>query len=368
MQRHYIEYQKLSYYKVLRQPGAFTVRNFFAFLILALCLIIRVQAADSGVITIYHHVAIDTPPSTSISPADFRKQLDYLRDNNFNVIALDVMLDAITSGSELPEKAVAITFDDGYISIHDTAFPMLKEYGFPFTLFLSTGPINSNLRGYMNWDQVKEMSDAGVIIANHLVEHPYMLTRLQGESDPDWIERLRLELMQAESDILAHTGQSHKYLAYPFGEYDKAIKEMVAAMGYLGLSQNSGAVNKSTDLLAITRFPLTSIYSDLKTAATKLESLAFNVSKLSPDTPVTNDHSPNVTLQFAPGKYNLDQINCFANSEAIPMQWLDREKGIVELVPTKTYNGRRWNYLCTAPLTGSNRYYWYSVLWIDPTV
>lgn len=352
----------------LRQRGAFTVRNIFACLVMALSSILNVQAGDSGVITIYHHVATDTPPSTSISPADFRKHLDYLRDNGFSVIALDVMLDAITSGSQLPDKAVAITFDDGYSSIYDTAFPMLKEYDFPFTLFLSTGPINNKQRGYMDWDQVKEMSDAGVIIANHLVEHPYMLTRHQGESDSDWIERLRRELLQAESEILEHTGQSHKYLAYPFGEYDTAIKDMVAEMGFIGLAQNSGAVNKSTDFLAIPRFPLASIYADLSTASTKLESLAFNVSKLSPDTPVTSDHSPNVTLQFAPGNYSLDQINCFANSEAIPMQWLDREKGIVELVPAKTYSGRRWNYLCTARLPGSNRYYWYSVLWIDPTV
>lgn len=324
------------------------------------------HAADSGVITIYHHVATDTPPSTSISPADFRLHLEYLRDNGFNVIPLDTMLDSITAGQELPEKAVAITFDDGYISIYDTAFPMLREFNFPFTLFLSTGPINNSQPGYINWEQIKEMSAAGVIIANHMVEHPYMLERIENESDQDWIERLRAELLQAENDIEIHTGQSHKYLAYPFGEFDKAIKQMVAEMGFIGLAQNSGAVNKSTDLLAIPRFPLASIYADLETARTKFEALAFNVQQLSPDTPVTSNHSPNVTLQFSSGNYNTAQINCFANSEAIPMQWLDPANGIVELRPTKTYDGRRWRYLCTAPAPGTNRYHWYSVQWIDP--
>lgn len=327
-----------------------------------------VHSADSGMIALYHHVATDTPPSTSISPTDFRAHLDYLRDNGFNVIALDTMLEAITAGRELPDKAVALTFDDGYISIYETAFPMLQEYGFPFTLFLSTGPINDSQRNYMNWEQVKEMADAGVIIANHMVDHPYMLDRGVDESEPEWIERLRQELLTAENDIQQHTGQSHKYLAYPYGEYNKAIKEMLAESGFIGLAQNSGAVNKSTDYLAIPRFPLASIYADLNTARTKFESLAFNVRQLSPDTPVTSNHSPRVTLQFAQGNYSKPQINCFADSEAIPMQWLDQEAGIVELVPTESYSGRRWRYICTAPAPGSSRYYWYSVQWIDPTI
>lgn len=344
------------------------MRAFFICLIATAFSSAPVQAADSGIITIYHHVATDTPPSTSISPADFRAHLEYLRTDGFSVIALDTMLDAITKGDELPDKAVAITFDDGYISIYDTAFPMLQEYGYPFTLFLSTGPINNAQHGYISWAQIREMSDAGVIIANHMVEHPYMLTRNANESDQEWIERLRLELLQAERDILEHTGQSHKYLAYPFGEFDKAIKDMLAEEGFIGLAQNSGAVNQSTDFLAIPRFPLASIYADLETARTKFESLAFNVRQLSPDTPVTSDHSPRVTLQFAPGNYHIAQINCFADSEAIPMQWLDRDNGIVELIPTKSYSGRRWRYLCTAPAPGTNRYHWHSVQWIDPAI
>jgi len=325
------------------------------------------HAADSGVITLYHHVATDTPPSTTISPADFRAHLDYLKTNQFNVIGLDLMLDSIQNGRELPDKAIAITFDDGYSSIYETAFPMLKKYGFPFTLFVSTGPINNNQRNYMTWEQISEMSDAGVLIANHMIEHPYMLERLAGESDSQWITRLRNELLQAEQEIEQHTGQSHKYLAYPYGEFDKAIKNMLAETGFIGLAQNSGAVNSHTDFLAIPRYPLASIYANLDTAITKLESLAFEVQQLEPDSPVTSSHSPQVTLQFSTTKHNIAQINCFADSKAIPMQWLDRDNGIVKLVPEAEYSGRRWRYICTAPVANTGRYYWYSVQWIDPT-
>lgn len=340
------------------------MRTLLCGLLISLSLIPPCLGADSGVITLYHHVATDTPPSTSISPEDFRGHLEYLKHNGFSVIALDTLINGITTGTPLPDKAVAITFDDGYSSIYDTAFPMLMEYGFPFTLFLSTGPINNEQRNYMTWEQIREMSDAGVIIANHMVEHPYMLDRQATETDAQWISKLRDELLQAEQDIELHTGQSHKYLAYPYGEYNKAIKDMIAELGFIGFAQNSGAVNATSDQLALPRYPLASIYANLDTARTKFESLAFNVRQLSPDTPVTSERNPRTTLQFDAGDYNFSQINCFADSEAIPMQWLDREKGIVELQPSKSYSGRRWRYICTAPAPGTSRYYWYSMQWI----
>ena len=111
------------------------------------------------------------------------------------------MVETLKAGEQLPDKAVAITFDDGYISIYDTAFPMLQSYGFPFTLFLSTGPIDRQQQNFINWEQIKEMSSAGVIIANHMVEHPYMLAKGQDESELEWINRLEKELLKAELRI-----------------------------------------------------------------------------------------------------------------------------------------------------------------------
>lgn len=317
-----------------------------------------------GVILLYHHVATDTPPSTSISPEDFKGHLDFLRDNDFNVIPLNRLIESLQNKIALPDKSVVITFDDGYSSIYDTAFPMLQSYDFPFTLFLSTGPIDRGQQNYMSWDQIREMSEAGVIIANHMVEHPYMLDREGNESDSEWISRLETELLLAEQRILEETGQSHQYLAYPYGEFDPDIKNLLATHGFIGLAQNSGAVGFHSDFLALPRFPLASIYANLETARTKLDTKAFNVELLAPASPVTDSRSPGVTLRFNPGNYNLSQIGCFANSQALPMTWTDRENGIVEITPTDEYRGRRWRYICTAPVPGERRFYWYSVQWI----
>jgi peptidoglycan/xylan/chitin deacetylase (PgdA/CDA1 family) len=323
------------------------------------------NAAQSAVILLYHHVAEDTPPSTSISPADFTAHLSYLRDNGYNVIALDQMIDGLRRGEDLPEKSVVITFDDGYSSIYSTAFPLLQSFDYPFTLFLSTEPIDNMQQNYMNWDQVREMANAGVIIANHMVDHPYMLERRENENDAQRLQRLRSDLLSAEQRIQEETGQSHRYLAYPYGEYDAQIKSLLQDLEFVGLAQNSGAVGADSDFLALPRFPLASIYANLDTASTKFSTLPFTVSQLQPASPVTANRSPSVTLKFEPGNYNLNQISCFANSEAIPMTWVNREEGIVELNPEQVFTGRRWRYICTAPDPESDRFYWYSVQWIN---
>ena len=335
-------------------------------ILMLLMLLSTARAAEHGVIVLYHHVAEDTPPSTTISPADFRRHLEYLRDNEFNVMPLDIMLEALRQHQAIPDKSVAITFDDGYISIYEEAFPMLQSFGFPFTLFLSTQPIDDDQFGYMNWDQVREMANAGTVIANHMVNHPYMLDRLPDETPDAWIQRLRQELLSAENRIEENTGQSHRYLAYPYGEFDTDIKAMLDEEGFTGLAQNSGAVGFYSDFLAIPRYPLASIYADLDTARTKLDSLAFHVEELIPENPVTDSASPGVRIRFAPGEYSFDQIGCFANSQRIPTQWLDKANGLLELMPDQQFSGRRWRYLCTAPLPGTSRFFWYSVQWINP--
>jgi len=330
------------------------------------CALFTAQAAEHGVIALDHHVAEDTPPSTTISPENFRQHLEFLRDNDFNLMALDQMLEALRNQQDIPDKSVAITFDDGYLSIYQQAFPLLQEFGFPFAVFLSTQPINDNQAGYMNWEQVRDMANSGVVIANHMVHHPYMLTRLQEESQAEWISRLRKEMLQAEQDIERHTGQSHRYLAYPYGEFDPAIKAMLAAENFTGLAQNSGAVSFQSDFLALPRYPLASIYANLDTASTKFESLAFHVMEQRPENPVTDSASPAVRIQFGPGEYSFDQLGCFANSQPIPTRWLDKENGLLELAPEQQFTSRRWRYICTAPQPGTGRYFWYSVQWIKP--
>ena len=324
--------------------------------------------AQHAVITIYHHVAEDTPRSTSLTPDELRIQMEYLRDNEFDVWALDRLIGALQRREPMPERVAALTFDDAYSSIYETAFPMLQEFGFPFTLFVSTQPVNDNQRGYITWDQVRAMSDAGVIIANHMVYHSHMVDSQAGESDAERIARLREELLTAQRHIEQETGQSHMIMAYPYGEYDDDITAMIEEEGFVALAQSSGAVDYYPDFTALSRYPLAGSFADIESAATKLQSLAFEVQEVNPRTPVTDSRNPGVTLQLA-GDFNVSQLGCYASGQPLEMEWLDRDAVRFHIKPAEgqSFDMRRFGYICTAPKRGTHRYYWYNKLWIRST-
>ncbi len=322
-----------------------------------------VLAAEHATIVLYHHVSETTPPSTSIAPAVFRQHMSLLKEEGFHVIALPDLLSALRERREIPDKSVAITFDDGYISIFDTAFPMLQEFGFPFTVFINTQPHNDRMSGYMSWEQIRALSDAGVTIANHMENHPHMVDALAGEDEAQRTVRLREELLRSQARIEQETGQNHAFMAYPYGEYDLSNKAMLAELGFIGLGQQSGAVGFDADFLALPRFPFGGAFTDLADFRQKAQTLSFHLINVDPESPMTTERNPSVTLQFAPGDFNFRQLGCFANGQAMTMEWLDQEEGVVRISTDQTFAMRRYRYLCTAPMRGTNRYFWYSKDW-----
>ncbi len=324
-------------------------------------------AGEHATITLYHHVSESTPASTSISPSDFRTHLEHLRDDGFTVMPLPELLTALQARQQIPDKTMAITFDDGYISIFDTAFPILQEFGFPFTVFINTQPLNDRMNGYMTWEQVKTLSDAGVTIANHMENHPHMVDAEQGEDQNARDTRLREELLRAQARIARETGQDHKFIAYPYGEYDLANKAMLDSLGFMGLGQQSGAIGFDSDFLALPRFPFGGSYTDLNDFKQKVQTLAFNLVEVDPENQMTDERNPSVTLQFGAGDFNFRQIGCYAGGQAMTMDWLDQDQGLVHISTEQTFNSRRFRYLCTAPMRGTNRYFWYSKDWTRST-
>lgn len=324
--------------------------------------------AQHAVITIYHHVSDSTPRSTSLTAQELRTQLEYLRDNDFAVWPLDRVIEALKNQEPMPDKVAALTFDDAYESIYTTGWPMLKEFGYPMTLFVSTQPVDDEQSGYLTWPQISKMADEGVIIANHMVYHPHMVDAQPGESEAGRLQRLREELLTAESRIEEQTGQSHKILAYPYGEYDLEILDMIESLGFTALAQNSGAVGYHSDFRALPRYPLAASFADIESASTKLNSLAFEVRHIDPVSPMTDSRRPAVTMQLA-GDFNVSQLGCYANGQPMELEWLDREAVHFRIQPAEgqEFAMRRFNYICTAPKRGTNRYYWFSKFWTRST-
>lgn len=322
------------------------------------------SSAHSAVILQYHHVSSSTPPVSSISPEDFRGHMDYLRDNDFTILPLEEVLERLQAGESLPDRSAAITFDDGYRSVYDEAFPILRENGWPFTLFISADLVDGNSRLYASWDQLREMAEEGATLANHTMTHPYFLDRASGQSRADWLSGIRTEIETAEALIEDETGQSHRLLAYPYGEYNPDIQTMLEEMNFIGLGQHSGPVSSSSDFTALPRFPFGGIYAGMNSFRIKVNSLAFDIRAAQPESPVTDEASPSAFIRFGEGNYNPDQLGCFNNDQPIEVSAEDDGYRISSHIENSS---RRFRYNCTAP-GPDERFFWYSVDWINPDI
>ncbi|MES2623954.1 MAG: polysaccharide deacetylase family protein [Pseudomonadota bacterium] len=325
------------------------------------------QSDPGAVILQYHNVSSSTAADTRISPENFRTQMQFLRDNQFAVLPLEEVIKALKEGTDLPIKTAVITFDDGYRSVYDTAFPLLKSFNWPFTVFVTTGLVASKPGSlYANWDQLREMGESGGTLANHTVSHLYMIQTKEGESEAMWLQRLENEITEAGRIITEQTGQDHKLLAYPYGEYNAAIKTLITRLGYTAFGQHSGPINSHSDFAALPRFPLSGAYGSMNNFATKMNSKAFNLKLVRPDSPVTTSETPEALLDFE-GEYRFDALSCFFDDKPIKVTEVSKEERQY-LINAKVQPGvRRYRYNCTAPgLDG--RYFWHSVLWINPTV
>jgi poly-beta-1,6-N-acetyl-D-glucosamine N-deacetylase len=326
-----------------------------------LTLTLRVEAA---VMLIYHHVATDTPRVTSVTPAELREHLQYLRDNQFQVIGLDTLIKQLTTGQPIADNAVVITFDDSYANNFTAAHPILQEFGFPYTIFISPGSIDRGDGPLLSWQQIKQMSDDGVLVANHAMWHEHMAKPEKGESQAQWRQRMKQSILAAEDKIAQHTGQRHQWLAYPFGEYSAELEQLVKELGFIGIGQQSGAISHATALTRIPRYPAAGQYADLKNLAQKLKTLAFDISDYHGVDPVVAGNPPRLKLSLAVTDFRPAQLQCFAGSEVMKPQWLNDNTFTV--VASQPMSKGRARYNCTAPsLSKKGYFYWYSQPWLN---
>jgi hypothetical protein len=135
----------------------------------------------SQVIVLCYHRFEDRPKdSLAIKPADFEAQMQALKDSGIIVISMDDFLAWRRGEKRIPEKAAIISIDDGYLSGYNVAWPILKKFGYPFTMFIYTDYIKGGPKSggqSISWDQLGEMRDAGVDIEGHTVSHSSLNAR-----------------------------------------------------------------------------------------------------------------------------------------------------------------------------------------------
>ena len=319
----------------------------------------------AAVILQYHHVSDDTPSSTSISPLQFEAHMQYLADNSFRVVSLSELMNSIRKQQPIPDKTVAITFDDAYLDILTQGKPILDKFNYPFTIFINPGIINQEKQQYLSWQQLKKMANEGVIIANHGFNHDSLARMPNNLNEQEWLEKQTKLLLNAEKIIEEKTGQSWHYFAYPYGEYTPAIQQWIKDNDFIAFSQQSGAVGLATDLTTVPRFPASKPYDQLTSLKDKLYSLPFSItlSDIDAKTIFEKNSLNSATFQVIVDDFRKAQLNCYVSGIGKQtVEWQDDSHFTINFNAPLPTGRVRAN--CTAQSKSNpSRYYWYSKPW-----
>jgi biofilm PGA synthesis lipoprotein PgaB len=325
---------------------------------------------NGAAVLMYHHFGESRYPSTNVSLEQFDAHLHYLEKNNFQVWPLEKITRQLESRQPFPERVIAITIDDAYRSIYTEAYPRLKKRNWPFTVFVSTDAVDKKMPAFMSWQQMREMQRHGATFANHSSHHHYLIEQEHNETFEAWQLRIQKDLNTAQQRLQAELGEAPPLFAYPYGEYNAALQQIVKALGWTAFGQQSGVVSQYSDQLALPRYPMAEQFAALAAFKTKVTSLPLPVINTSTLDPIIGQQNPpHLQLTLAKNEdIQLDQLNCFASNQgAAKVTWIDKEKEQFSVEAHKPFNNRRSRYNCTAPSKHSGRYYWFSHLWIKPT-
>ncbi|MEM7363906.1 MAG: polysaccharide deacetylase family protein [Pseudomonadota bacterium] len=319
---------------------------------------------DYGLVILqYHHIDDDTPASTSTSPAVFSEHLDYLADNDYAVIDLPAAVARLRSGQDLAPRTVAITFDDAFDSIYHTALPLLVEHDMPFTVFVSTDYLNRP--HYMTTAQMREMQSQGASFANHTRSHIHLQRYLDGEIEAEWETRIREEIEGAEQILIDQLAENHKLLAYPYGEYNLRVLEIIDDLGYTAFGQQSGPASRHSDFALLPRFPMGGPYSSMRQFPTKVASLPMPLVETARLEPLTDQARPVLNLSLSGDRFRLHQLACFAPGGTAEVT---RDGSQFTIRGPEALSAGRSRYNCTMPVRvapGSPQtYHWFSQLWL----
>ncbi len=331
-----------------------------------LCMPVAKAASDSAVVLMYHHFGQDQYPSTNIRLDQFDTQINYLKENNFNVWPLDKVLNHLQNQQPLPDKTIAITMDDAYRSVYTEAYPRLKALNWPFTVFVSTDYIDKQYSNYMTWQQMREMEQHGATYGNHSRAHDYLIRYKKDEDKRAWRNRIKDDLKYAQQRLTEELDNVLHVLAYPFGEYNLAVTEIVEELGLIAMGQQSGAIGTLSDKRFLPRFPMAEAFADMDGFTTKINSLALPVKDSTPEDPATTDTRPRLVVTLGnTDDTHLKQLACYASGQGkIKVEWLSEKQFAVQAIADLPKGRSRYN--CTAPSKESGRYYWFSQPWIWP--
>ncbi len=323
--------------------------------------------ADQVNVFTYHRFNDSRYPSTNISIQDFSAHLDLLSQQEFSVLTLGQVVDKLQKGLSLPPRCAVITVDDAYRSFLTDGWPLLKQYGYQATLFVSTDTVGGG--GYLSWQELRLLQEAGIEIGNHSASHAYLLDRLPSESGEDWEIRVTSDLRRSQQAFENHLGSAPKLFAYPYGEFAPELVSLVKSEGFTAaFGQQSGVVTADLDSFRLPRFPVGGGYATLAEFRSKLFMKRLAARIVSPESTVIHAENP-PKLKFYLNQENVDNrtLRCFVSGQpACLIREVPGEEGMYEAEANEPLSGRSSKYTLTASDLNGKSWYWFSQLWVQP--
>jgi len=207
----------------------------------------------------YHQVEPVPKMGWSVSVEDFTDQMQFLAAAGYHVISIADLYDYISgTRASLPPNPVVITVDDGFEDAYAEIEPILKRFGYPWSLYVYPNFIGGI--SALKWPQVRELSAAGVDVEGHTMNHPHLMRKSHPEMTGDQYDAwLHNELAEGKRVLEQEIGKPVRFLAYPYGDYDEAVEKEAARDGYaLALTSWAGFNTRKTPPFALRRTEMTS--------------------------------------------------------------------------------------------------------------
>ncbi|MEA5082861.1 MAG: polysaccharide deacetylase family protein [Lachnospiraceae bacterium] len=248
------------------------------FLVLSFSLLLcsTVFGATTNVpILMYHGVEKESVSPWVVSEEQFNADMEFLARNYYTPLLAEDLTKIKKGEMEMPERPVMITFDDGYENNYTIAFPILKRTGMKATIAVIGRLIRdengSGRAGYLNWSQLKEMYDSGLVdVGSHTynlhdldAEGIYAGTnngirQLEGEAVASYLKRTSDDLRKSVSDIESNVGNDVLYFAYPFGKTNSYFSSVIGNFGIrVSVTTSAGTANITNGLNCMPRYTIT---------------------------------------------------------------------------------------------------------------
>lgn len=299
-------------------------------------------AANSAVVIMYHRFGESEHPTTNVRIDQFEAHIETLTTGGYTVLPLPEIVAALKNGKPLPEKTVGISVDDAFLSVYRDGWPRLRDARLPFTLFVATESIDRGIPGYMSWDQIKELADAGVTIGSQTATHPHMPVLSP--------ERMKEELETSNSRFKAKLGKAPDMIAYPYGEYSLAVGKAAREAGFTtGFGQHSGVLHSKADFMYLPRFAFNETFGGVARLKLAARALPLFASDITPADPFLTGKNNPPAFGFTVNEIDpkkLDRLNCYAsNGDEIRLERLGERR--VEVRLTRAFSPGRSRINCT---------------------